>query len=512
MDNSYRQRDRRVFDTMMEKIILIDEMSEKLKKAQAYVELKKDEISNLKERNHFHLMPEVGWMNDPNGFSVYQGEYHLFYQYFPYDVKWGPMHWGHAKSKDLIKWEYIPVAMAPDQVYETGGCFSGSAIEVEGKHVLMYTGHTNPNPEDEALVRQVQCLAIGDGKEYRKYEQNPVIKTEEMPPQSSLTDFRDPKLWEKNGIYYCVLGSKDENNSARVLLYKSENLVNWTYVGLVGESHHEFGYMWECPDLFHLDGQDVLIMSPQGVPEEQYRYKNTNTTVYCLGTLDYETAKFTRIAIDEIDYGLDFYAPQTTQAPDGRRLMVAWMQSWHQNIPTDQYGWVSSMTIPRELSIHQGVLIQKPVREIKQYRTNYIHYQNVKLNGIRQFDGIKGRLVDLELKVVLQAAHYFEIKVMKGINQETNIVYDAKRQVLCFDRRNSGSGIEGVNYREMPIKIEEGCLNLRLLMDTYSVELFVQDGKYTMTSTVYPDFESDQIEFVSDSEVILSIEKWDLTL
>ena len=196
-------------------------------------------------------------------------------------------------------------------------------------------------------------------------------------------------------------------------------------------------------------------MSPQGVPEEQYRYKNTNATVYCLGTLDYETAKFTRIAMDEIDYGLDFYAPQTTEAPDGRRLMVAWMQSWHQNIPTDQYGWVSSMTIPRELSIHQGVLIQKPVREIKQYRTNYIHYQNVKLNGIRQFDGIKGRLVDLELKVVLQAAYYFEIKVMKGINQETNIVYDAKRQVLCFDRRNSGSGIEGVNYREMPIKIEE---------------------------------------------------------
>lgn len=194
MDNSYRQRDRRVFDTMMEKIILIDEMSEKLKKAQAYVGLKKDEISNLKERNHFHLMPEVGWMNDPNGFSVYQGEYHLFYQYFPYDVKWGPMHWGHAKSKDLIKWNYLPVAMAPDQVYETGGCFSGSAIEVEGKHVLMYTGHTNPNPEDEALVRQVQCLAIGDGKEYRKYGQNPVIKTEEMPPQSSLTDFRDPKL------------------------------------------------------------------------------------------------------------------------------------------------------------------------------------------------------------------------------------------------------------------------------------------------------------------------------
>ena len=109
MDNSYRQRDRRVFNTMMEKIILIDEMSEKLKKAQVYVGLKKDEISKLKERNHFHLMPEVGWMNDPNGFSVYQGEYHLFYQHFPYDVKWGPMHWGHAKSKDLSNGSIFPL-------------------------------------------------------------------------------------------------------------------------------------------------------------------------------------------------------------------------------------------------------------------------------------------------------------------------------------------------------------------------------------------------------------------
>ncbi len=495
---------------MLDKITLIEETSQKLKKAQAYIMTKKDEIASLKERNHFHLMPEVGWMNDPNGFSFYQGEYHLFYQYFPYDIKWGPMHWGHAKSKDLVKWETLPVALAPDQIYETGGCFSGSAIDVEGRHILMYTGHTNPNPEDESKVRQVQCLAIGDGIRYKKYQNNPVIKTEQIPPHSSLTDFRDPKLWKKDGIYYCVLGSKDANNSAQVLLYKSENLVDWNYVGIVGESHQQFGYMWECPDLFHLDGQDVLIMSPQGVPEEEYRYKNTNATVYCLGTLDYETAKFSQQTIDEIDYGLDFYAPQTTEAPDGRRLMVAWMQSWHQNIPTDQYGWVSSMTIPRELTIQQGVLIQKPIREIERYRHNLVSYQQVKLNGTKQLDGIKGRLIDLELSILLKSANKFEIKVMKGINQETNIIYEVKRQVLCFDRRNSGSQIEGVNYREIPIKLEAGCLNLRVLMDTYSVELFAQDGRYAMTSTVYPAFESDQIEFVSDSEVILSVRKWDL--
>ena len=491
---------------------LLQQTSDELKKAREYVASKKDEIISLKERNTFHHMPEVGWMNDPNGFSVYQGEYHLFYQYFPYDVKWGPMHWGHVKSRDLIKWEYLPVAMAPDQSYETGGCFSGSALEVDGKHILMYTGHTNPNPEDESFVRQVQCLAVGDGINYQKYQHNPVIKTEQMPERSSLTDFRDPKIWKKDGTYYCVLGSKSDENSARVLLYRSENLMDWTYVGLVGESNHEFGYMWECPDLFHLDGEDVLIMSPQGVPVEEFRHKNTNTTVYCLGHLNYETAHFERRVMEEIDYGLDFYAPQTTESLDGRRIMIAWMQSWHQNMPTDQYGWVTSMTIPRELTIKGDVMYQWPVREINKYRTGHIRHDSVIVNGHKTLAGIEGRHLDMEMVIDLKQAKRFEIKVMKGQGQETTIVYEKDREVLSFDRRQSGSGIEGLNYREMPVSLIDGKLSLRLLMDTYSVELFAQNGAHAMTSTVYSSLDAQGIEFVSDEEVEMTIEKWELNL
>ena len=496
----------------IEKEQLLQGTSEKLQQARDYVESKKDEILSLKERNQFHHMPEVGWMNDPNGFSVYQGEYHLFYQYFPYDVKWGPMHWGHVKSRDFIMWEYLPVAMAPDQEYETGGCFSGSALEVDGKHVLMYTGHTNPNPEDESWVRQVQCLAVGDGVNYHKYVNNPVIKTEEMPEHSSLTDFRDPKLWVKDGVYYCVLGSKSDENSARVLLYKSVDLVHWTYVGIVGESNHEFGYMWECPDLFHLDGQDVLIMSPQGVPVEEFRHKNTNTTVYCLGELNYETAHFERRVMEEIDYGLDFYAPQTTESLDGRRIMIAWMQSWHQNMPTDKYGWVTSMTIPRELSIKGDVMYQWPVREIEKYRSGHIGHESVIFEGSKTLAGVKGRHLDLEMVIDFKEAKYFEIKVMKGEDQETNIVYDVDRHVLSFDRRQSRSGIDGLNYREMPVPLVDGKLSLRLLIDTYSVELFAQEGAHTMTSTVYSDLCAEGIEFIADRTVEMTVHKWELNV
>ncbi|MDE5977889.1 MAG: glycoside hydrolase family 32 protein [Turicibacter sp.] len=489
---------------------LLCEVSEKLQQAREYVESKKGDILSLKERNRFHHMPEVGWMNDPNGFSTYQGQYHLFYQYYPYDVEWGPMHWGHAKSADLIKWEYLPIAMAPDQIYETGGCFSGSALEVDGKHVLMYTGHTNSNPDDESLVRQVQCLAIGDGINYYKYKENPVIKTEEMPKNSSLTDFRDPKLWMKDGIYYCVLGSKDDENSARVLLYKSTDLVHWTYIGVVGQSNKKFGYMWECPDIFHLDGQDILMMSPQGVPIEEFRHKNTNTTVYCLGTLDYETAHFDCRVMEEIDYGLDFYAPQTMEDLDGRRIMIAWMQSWHQTIPTDKYGWVTSMTIPRELSIKEDIMYQWPVREIETYRSNYVGYHSIIFEGLKTLAGIEGRHLDLEIMVDVKEATKFEIKVMKDAYQETNIIYDIERQILSFDRRQSKSGINGLNYREMPVPLIEGKLALRLLMDTYSVEIFAQNGAYTMSSTVYSDLSAEGIEFISDGIVELTIEKWEL--
>ena len=491
---------------------LIQETSEELKRARTYVANKKEEIVTLKERNHFHHMPEVGWMNDPNGFSVYQGEYHLFYQYFPYDVKWGPMHWGHVKSRDLIKWEYLPVAMAPDQPYETGGCFSGSALEMDGKHVLMYTGHTNPNPEDESWVRQVQCLAIGDGVNYQKYAHNPVIKTKEMPEHSSLTDFRDPKVWKKDETYYCVIGSKSDENSARVLLYKSKNFIDWTYVGLVGESNHEFGYMWECPDFFHLDGEDVLIMSPQGVPVEEFRHKNTNTTVYCLGDLNYETAHFECRVMEEIDYGLDFYAPQTTESLDGRRIMIAWMQSWHQNMPTDRYGWVTSMTIPRELTIKGDVLYQWPVREIEKYRIGHIAYETVTFKGHKTLAGIEGRHLDMEMMIDLKDAQRFEMKVMKGQGQETNIIYESDRGVLSFDRRQSGSEIKGLNYREMPVPLIDGKLSLRVLIDTYSVELFAQKGAHVMTSTVYSHLDAQGIEFISDEEVEMTIQKWALNV
>ena len=161
-------------------------------------------------RLKFHLMPPEGWLNDPNGLCYFNGEYHLFYQYHPYNSHWGPMHWGHAVSKDLLHWKYLPAALAPDMEYDRDGCFSGSAITLDdGRHMLMYTGVGKETQADGSCREvQTQCIAVGNGADYEKYPENPVLDETDLPEGSSRFDFRDPRIWRgADGKYYCAVGN-----------------------------------------------------------------------------------------------------------------------------------------------------------------------------------------------------------------------------------------------------------------------------------------------------------------
>ena len=181
--------------------------SEKLEKARKYEVENSADIFNT-EKPSFHITPPVGWINDPNGFSCYKGEYHLFYQYHPYSTHWGPMHWGHVKSKDLITWEQLPCALAPDEEYDGQGCFSGTAIQDGDRHVLIYTSVVDKEQQDGThLIRQTQSIAVGDGENYEKLICNPVIKADCLPEGSSPVDFRDPKIWKEGDRFYAVVGS-----------------------------------------------------------------------------------------------------------------------------------------------------------------------------------------------------------------------------------------------------------------------------------------------------------------
>ena len=200
-------------------------MKNTLQKARAFENKYLPGLSEQNTHPSFHLTAGVGWINGPNGFSLYQGEYHLFYQYYPYDTKWGPMHWGHAKSRDLIHWERLPCALAPDMPYDKDGCFSGGAIELpDGRHLLMYTGVRNVR-RSNGLVDgyQTQCIAIGDGVDYQKYENNPVLDAKDLPEGGSEIDFRDPKIWFERGKYWAVVGNRPADGSGSILLFESED-------------------------------------------------------------------------------------------------------------------------------------------------------------------------------------------------------------------------------------------------------------------------------------------------
>lgn len=230
-------------------------MSEILDQARKY---EKEECGKIKKESRpaFHFSNPVGWMNDPNGFSDYKGEHHLFFQYYPYAPKWELMYWGHAKSNDFIKWEYLPAALAPDCQYDHSGVFSGSAIQDGQKHILVYTGVDSQKLENgKTKTLQTQCIAIGDGTDYKKYPQNPVVTASVLPEGCSFEDFRDPKIWKENDRYYMVVGSRSRDGVGQAVLFFADKLDEWKFAGVLDHSEKErskdvgmsglFPFVWE---------------------------------------------------------------------------------------------------------------------------------------------------------------------------------------------------------------------------------------------------------------------------
>ena len=380
--------------------------SQKLLFARAYEKEAAKKIADS-ARPKFHLSPYVGWMNDPNGFSYYQGKYHLFYQYNPYSTEWNAMHWGHAVSRDLLQWTYLPAALAPDAPYDSYGCFSGSAVELaDGRQLLLYTGVRKEGGEKEEEI-QTQCAAVGNGLDYHKYGQNPVIAESALPAGLSRNDFRDPKVWrEADGSLCCVVGACDQAHLGRILLFHSQDGFSWNFEGVLAENDGRLGRMWECPDFFALDGKHLLLVSPQDMLPEGFEYHNGNGTVCMIGRYDENRKRFFPEQDQAVDYGIDFYAPQTLLTPDGRRVMIGWMQNWDtcKLSGTPDRQWFGQMSLPRELSVRNGRLFQQPVRELESHRSGKAEQKNITFEGELTIPGVEGRMVDLELTVRAQKA------------------------------------------------------------------------------------------------------------
>ncbi len=491
--------------------------SQTLREARKYEETVEKSIAR-EERPDFHLCSRVGWMNDPNGFSYHNGMYHMFYQYYPYESKWGPMHWGHAVSRDLLHWEHLPAALAPDEPYDRDGCFSGSALTLpDGRQLLMYTSVVKERQENDTIRDiQTQSLAIGDGIDYEKYEKNPVLDAAELPVGGSKFDFRDPKIWQNaDGTYSCIAGNCLADGDGRILLFTSKDGFQWKFRSILVSNDHRFGKMWECPDFFRLDGKWVLLTSPQDMLPKGFEYHNGNGTLCLIGTFDEQTGTFQEENNQSIDYGIDFYAPQTVLAPDGRRIMIGWMQNWDTcTMRSPDAPWMGQMSLPRELSVHGGRLYQTPVREIDAMRCNKVVHKQISFTDTIRLEGIKGRCIDMELtlrrgdsQVLYQK---FAVRFAQNDTYHTALSFRPRESILKIDRKFSGSRRAIIHQRRSLVNSTDGSLKLRIILDRFSAEVFVNDGEQVLTATMYTDQTADGISFFADGTVEMDVVKYDL--
>ncbi|RSK28737.1 glycoside hydrolase family 32 protein [Bacillus sp. HMF5848] len=479
-------------------------------------------IRNKTYRHTYHLMPECGWMNDPNGFSLFNGEYHLFYQHYPYDSIWGPMHWGHAVSTDLIKWTHKPIALKPDEDYDRNGVFSGSGLQVENEHWLYYTGHidsyldtvydenfkkksqADSQGDTSPYIRQVQCLAKSkDGTTYHKYEHNPIIGSEQIPPGIRIEDFRDPKVWQNNGTYYMVVGAKSIDHIGHVLFYTSQDGIAWEYLNdlTLGK---EYGTVWECPDIFELDGKHVLLFSPQEKPRVGHNFENIHSTMALVGQFEYETGTFAVEFEQELDQGFDFYAPQSLLTAEGKRVMIGWMNMWDMKYPLHElrHDWNGSMSLPRELSLKNGKLIQKPYHTIESYQKNEVQLRDLRIDGEYNNSSLSGKSQHLNIAFDMTESNIFKIECLKGDCESISMTFYKNRNEMVLDRRASNYPIENLRIcndynRSQHINLTNK-VKLDIFLDVSSIEIFVNDGEYVFTSLFFSKELGDNVALTSD--------------
>ncbi len=424
-------------------------------------------------RLRYHIMAPYGWLNDPNGLIEFKGNYHVFYQHYPYAAEWGAMHWGHAVSRDLIHWKHLPAALSPDPAYESG-CFSGSAVEHDGALTLIYTSH-----DENRSPKEMQSIAeSADGIHFTKFSGNPVIRT---LPEEASEDFRDPKVWREDGLWHMVLGSC-KNGRARALLFESEDLRGWKYAGILFESDGTLGDMWECPDFFPLGDRYVLVVSPM--------HKPGSRNLYIVGHYDKPHHRFIPEKIREVDFGFDLYACQTFQDHLGRRILIAWMNQWNSAFPTKEDGWAGALTLPRELKLDGTDIRALPIKEIDRLRGRHLaHRQMFRLEPAmrRVLPEISGKWIELCLRVRFDdpACQTFglHLRASEDRSEKTTLLCDLSEGTLSLDTTHAGLGNAEISSAP---RAGDRELSLRIFIDTSSVEVFADGGRLTLTDRIYP--------------------------
>ena len=474
----------------------------------AAFKLNAQSVNIIKPEEHrplIHFSPKEKWMNDPNGMVYYKGVYHLFFQYYPDSTVWGPMHWGHATSHDLIHWQQQPIALYPDSL---GYIFSGSAVvDVNNTSGFGVNGNaplvaifTHHDPVGEKAGRnnfQNQSIAYSndEGKTWTKYAGNPVLKN------PGITDFRDPKVswYEAGKKWIMTLATKD-----RISFYSSKNLKDWTKESEFGNNVGAHGGVWECPDLFSLDdnGKKVWVLIVNLNPGGPNK---GSATQYFLG--DFDGNKFSPYSTDTkwLDYGPDEYAGITWSNTGDRKIFLGWMSNWLYANVVPTKAWRNAMTIPREIKlVHAGnnmLLSSHPVKELSVIQSKSDILQNLHAEkNINLADKLKNITFPCMVKLNMDDAMDFSLVIANKAGEQTIIGFDKQSNQYFIDRTASGKKDFQNDFaarHTAPRFTNNKKMNNTLVIDVSSVELFADDGLTCMTEIFFPRNPYDQITIQS---------------
>lgn len=431
-------------------------------------------------RLNYHLMPRVGWLNDPNGLCQFQGIYHIFYQYSPEDATGKNKGWGHYSTKDFVHFIREENALFPDSKIDKDGAYSGSAFVKDHRIHFFYTGNIKFDGKfdyiNEGRGHYLNYFYSDDGIRFSQKEC--LLKNEDYPKNMSC-HVRDPKIYEDNQQYYMVLGARTKDSVGCVLIYVSYDLKHWSYHDMI-TSKDRFGYMWECPDFFEIDHQKILITCPQGVEQDGYKYENLYQNGYFLvdGCIN---DHISLSEFNELDHGFDFYAPQTFIDDHKRRILIGWMglPDVPYTNPTVKNHWQHALTLPRELKLIGNRLYQYPIEETKQLRSQS-KIIKMKKNQTYRYDT---QTCEIHIE---QLDSQFTIHLRKDVK----ISY--KDHLLTLTLQESGYGRD---IRHVEINhIQE----IDIFSDTSSLEIFINKGENVLTTRVYDDKDDTQIKVSCD--------------
>lgn len=462
-------------------------------------------------RPQYHFTPPEKWMNDPNGLLYHNGTYHLFYQYYPEDIVWGPMHWGHATSTDLVQWKHKPIALFPD---ELGLIFSGSAVmdtnntsglgtKDNPAMVAIFTYHLMAGEKAGRKDFQTQGIAysLDEGETWVKYEGNPVIGN------TGIKDFRDPKvMWhEATGKWVMALVAGDH-----VKFYNSTNLKEWTLTSEFGKNQGAHGGVWECPDIFPLQvaGSDetkwaLLVSMNPGAPN------GGSGTQYFVGEFDGKRFSTTQKDPKWLDYGMDNYAGVTYNGlPDNKRTFIGWMSNWNYARDTPTEVWRSAMTLPRKLTLakinNNYYLKNYPIAALDEYSYAAVTHDTMKHNMSLSSANFNEMRLDFTIPGSLDD---FTLNFSNVTGNSLKVGYTKSNNSFFIDRRKSGKVAFEASFAEAihnaPVRTKNAKdLHYTIFMDESSIEFFVNEGEIALTDQIFPETPFTALTFSSDSQNI----------